>query len=346
MNWLTQPLSWPERLSMAAIWLWARNIAWREWPMWSVPVQAGCAGVLCVLSASAVGLLWPSSDLDLAQLQASHQAMRAQVQTQQTRLEGLKLQALHESESAPAGLKAQQAWPSTAQAQSVLMALSQQALSKGLQWDFLKPEALVIQPEFAVLPVRLRLRGSFVQVVAWSHALFQQDPLWVPEKWILSAQSDSQVVLDAELHGYLRHDDGFALQAVSAAQAREEVPGWSTAQAVRTDPFHRSAVPLKDNSALAPLDRNAHPLLRWPLASLSMVGSVSSQGKRHALVQTPAGLFQVTVGDPLGAESGQVLSLDETQMQVRLPQGRGPRQAQLATLSLAPVAQMAPRAQP
>jgi Tfp pilus assembly protein PilP len=49
-----------------------------------------------------------------------------------------------------------------------------------------------------------------------------------------------------------------------------------------------------------------------------MVGSFTSSGVPYALVQTPAGLFHVAMGDMLGAEGARVVDLDDTQLNLRM----------------------------
>jgi Tfp pilus assembly protein PilP len=67
------------------------------------------------------------------------------------------------------------------------------------------------------------------------------------------------------------------------------------------------------------LGEDVHPLRRWPLQDLAMVGSFSSNGASSALLLTPAGLFRVTVGDVLGIEGARVVNLTTRQIDLRMP---------------------------
>jgi len=329
MNWLTQPLSWPDVAVLSAVWPSWREGAWREWPMWPASVLVACGAGLFSASATVVWLLWPSSDDDMERLFLAHQALQVQVQTQQTNLGDLKSKVQQRTDSVQALSSAQQDWPTRAQMQPLLMALYRQGQSQGLQWESFKPEAALTSQGFAVQPVSLRLRGSFAQLVAWCHEWVQQTALWVPEKWTLSAQADGGISLDALVHLYLRPEDDPSLPSGPVAEKSDALPWavpWRAGQVARWDPFSGPASPLKEPQPLEPLGVDVHPLRRWPLQALAMVGSFSSDGSTYALVQTPVGLFRVAAGDRVGIEGGQVMRLDEGRMQVRVRTPQAPGQ--------------------
>ena len=345
MNWLTQPLTWPDALALDDLERRVRDIARDAWPLWPVAWQAGCAAAMCAFGAAGVILLWPPPEQDRAQLTAAHQALQAQMQTQQARLSDLKRQADRHRDDVQALAHAQQTWPSLTQLQPTMMTLHRLAQTHGVALASFKPEPLAKQVSWAVQPVNVRLRGQFADLVAWSHALWQQDAVWSPEQWHWSAQSDGQVVLQALLHLYVRTDPEMAFQPQSVKADLFAQEG--TAQRTGSvDPFQPPAPPVPEPTAAQPLGSDVHPLRRWPLQALQMVGSWHSEGKASALVQTPAGLFRVTVGDTLGSENGQVVRLDETRLQVRMPlvQGAGP--ARLADLAITPGSPIAKRSGP
>lgn len=345
MNWLTQPLTLPDGAALIAAWRSGREGAWREWAMWPVRELVACAAVLFTLSAFGVWLLWPSSDQDMDQLTLAHHKLQAQVQTQRQSLSALKSQTPSTADSTQAMSAAQQAWPTPAQVQPVLMALHLQAQKQGLLVESFKPEGALTSQGFAIQPLRLRLRGSFAQLVAWSDAVFQQGALWVPEQWTLTALSAApsvspsvspsgalprvppagQVALDAVLHLYMRPGEGWAPQALAMDETmgqQMDMSGQTDPQplgaALRLDPFSRPAPPDLAPPSPQPLDDDVHPLRRWPLSDLMMVGSFTSSGVPYALVQTPVGLFHVAMGDMLGAEGARVVDLDDTQLNLRM----------------------------
>jgi len=98
---------------------------------------------------------------------------------------------------------------------------------------------------------------------------------------------------------------------------------YSSAQAV--DPFstQKLTVALKQearqpNSALAAeLNRRKEPLEAYPLDSMSMVGSVTKQGKPFALLRVDNLLYQVKVGDYLGQNYGRITRIGETEIALR-----------------------------
>ena len=332
MNWLTQPLAWPD---VAALWAALRSGRlndWRDWPMWPTSALAACAAGLFAFSVLAVWLLWPSHALDTDRLMVTHQNLQAQMAAQQARVAALKTQAGPAADPVQALSAVQRQWPTPDQVQPVWMAMYLQAHKLGLQVASFKPEAAQTLQGFLVRPVAVRAQGSFAQMRAWSEALLQQPALWVPEKWTLTAQPTGLVLLDAVLHVYVRPDDAAPSGKRPVAEV-VDAPTWNAAElsqgAVATDPFSRPPIPTPVSPPSPPqvLGDAVHPLRRWPLHDLAMVGSFASAGVPYALVQTPAGLFRVAEGDLLGTEGRQVVGLNEAGLQLRaqarLPQGRG-----------------------
>jgi type IV pilus assembly protein PilP len=98
---------------------------------------------------------------------------------------------------------------------------------------------------------------------------------------------------------------------------------YTSAQAV--DPFsnQKLTVALKQesrqpNSMLsAELNRRKEALEGFPLDSMSMVGSVSKQGRPFALLRVDALLYQVKVGDYLGQNYGRITRISETEIALR-----------------------------
>jgi type IV pilus assembly protein PilP len=98
---------------------------------------------------------------------------------------------------------------------------------------------------------------------------------------------------------------------------------YTSAQAV--DPFsnQKLTVALKQearqpNSLLAAeLNRRKEPLEAWPLDSMSMVGSVTKQGRPYALLRVDQLLHQVKVGDYLGQNYGRITRIGETEITLR-----------------------------
>ena len=97
------------------------------------------------------------------------------------------------------------------------------------------------------------------------------------------------------------------------------------AQAQSVDPFsaQKLAVALKQearqpNSLLAgELNRRKEPLEAYPLDSMTMVGSITKQGTRYALLRVDNLLYQVKVGDYLGQNYGRVTKIGETDLSLR-----------------------------
>lgn len=65
------------------------------------------------------------------------------------------------------------------------------------------------------------------------------------------------------------------------------------------------------------LNRRREPLEAYPLDSMSMVGSVSREGRQYALLKVDQLLYQVKVGDYLGQNYGRITSITETEVALR-----------------------------
>ena len=72
------------------------------------------------------------------------------------------------------------------------------------------------------------------------------------------------------------------------------------------------------NSAIAAeLSRRKEPLEAFPLDTMTMVGSLSRQGRSVALLRVDNLLHMVKQGDYLGQNYGRVTKVDETRVEVR-----------------------------
>jgi Tfp pilus assembly protein PilP/Tfp pilus assembly protein PilO len=354
MNWLTQPLTWPDGAALNAAWRNFREVAWREWAMWPVQRLVASAIGLFTCSALCVWLLWPNSGQEVEALTQSNQALQTQLQSERERFKTLKAQTALTPGAIQAGSSNPKDWPAPDQVQFVLMTLYLQAQQQGLQMELFKPDRAHWSQGFTVQPLHLRLHGSFAQIVAWNHAVFHMNALWLPEKWILTAQpgapsgssSSSNVSLEALLHLYLQPEAGPSPQnhavdrALGPAAKPESAPLFQSDSLIRFDPFSRPAPRVSELAATQPEGDDAPPLRRWPLEKLIMVGSLTSAGALFALVQTPAGLFRVSLGDVLGSEGAKVVRLEAQQLFLSLPakQQDGRWTERSVTLPIRPVA--------
>jgi len=72
------------------------------------------------------------------------------------------------------------------------------------------------------------------------------------------------------------------------------------------------------NSLLAAeMSRRREPLEAFPLDSMSMVGSITRQGARFALLKVDNLLYQVKSGDYMGQNFGRVIKISETDITLR-----------------------------
>jgi type IV pilus assembly protein PilP len=74
----------------------------------------------------------------------------------------------------------------------------------------------------------------------------------------------------------------------------------------------------QSNSLLAAeINRRKEPLEAYPVDSMSMVGSVTKQGRPYALLKVDNLLYQVKQGDYLGQNYGKITKITETDISFR-----------------------------
>ena len=72
------------------------------------------------------------------------------------------------------------------------------------------------------------------------------------------------------------------------------------------------------NSLLAAeINRRKEPLEAYPIDSMSMVGSVTKNGRPYALLRVDKLLYQVKQGDYLGQNYGKIMKISETDVALR-----------------------------
>lgn len=72
------------------------------------------------------------------------------------------------------------------------------------------------------------------------------------------------------------------------------------------------------NSLLtAEMNRRREPLENYPLDSMAMVGSLTKQSQRFALLRVDNLLYQIKPGDYLGQNFGRVTKINETEITLR-----------------------------
>lgn len=67
----------------------------------------------------------------------------------------------------------------------------------------------------------------------------------------------------------------------------------------------------------AEMSRRREPLEAYPLDSMSMVGSLTRQGARYALLRVDNLLYQIKAGDYIGQNFGRVTKISETDIMLR-----------------------------
>ncbi|MFN3303742.1 MAG: pilus assembly protein PilP [Roseateles sp.] len=94
---------------------------------------------------------------------------------------------------------------------------------------------------------------------------------------------------------------------------------------VGVDPFstQKLSVAIRQEAAqpnsllTAEINRRKEPLEAYPLDTMSMVGSLTREGRRYALLRVDSLLYQVKVGDYLGQNFGRITKISETEISLR-----------------------------
>lgn len=106
----------------------------------------------------------------------------------------------------------------------------------------------------------------------------------------------------------------FSPQAYTQANAFDPFSNQKLTQALKRD----SAQSATSAALLAPeLTRRKEPLESYPLDTMSMVGTLSKEGKPVALVKVDSLLYQVRPGNYLGQNYGKIVKVGESEVVLR-----------------------------
>lgn len=103
----------------------------------------------------------------------------------------------------------------------------------------------------------------------------------------------------------------FVPQAYASISSTEPFSGQKIGSGTRIDGG-------QSNAALAAqLRRRKEPLEAYPLDAMKMVGTVTRQGRQHALIEVDKLLHYVKSGEYIGQNYGQITKIDETELSLR-----------------------------
>lgn len=129
-----------------------------------------------------------------------------------------------------------------------------------------------------------------------------------------------------ELQGWIEGERRALQPRVSTLQPPRPFnpEAYEGAQAVEPFSTQRLSVAVRQESAAQPnsaisaeLIRRKEPLEAFPLDTMSMVGSLSRQGRAVALLRVDSLLYMVKPGDYLGQNYGRVTKVDEARVEIR-----------------------------
>ncbi len=146
----------------------------------------------------------------------------------------------------------------------------------------------------------------FVALILGGCGASSQDEL---RQWMGEQRNQTKAVIDP-----ISEPKKFVPQLYTEGSAIDPFSIQRLVQSVKRD-LSRVA----DNAALlAPeLARRKEALESFPLDAMSMVGSLTKEGKPVAFLQVEKLLYQVREGDHLGQNYGRITKIDETELALR-----------------------------
>ncbi|MDR0247299.1 MAG: pilus assembly protein PilP [Burkholderiales bacterium] len=83
------------------------------------------------------------------------------------------------------------------------------------------------------------------------------------------------------------------------------------------DPFYPRKINVQEDKG-GPAPRKPEPLEAYPLDGLKMVGTLERNKTMHGLIQAPGrDIYQVSVGNYMGQDYGRIISITETEIQLK-----------------------------
>lgn len=128
-----------------------------------------------------------------------------------------------------------------------------------------------------------------------------------------------------ELHQWMEQQRKDAKPSVKPLLPPKKFMPQAYESAASLDPFspQKLVVALKQevaqpNSLLtAEMNRRKEPLEAYPLDTMAMVGSLTRDGRRYALLRVDNLLYYVKAGDYLGQNFGRITKINETEITLR-----------------------------
>lgn len=128
-------------------------------------------------------------------------------------------------------------------------------------------------------------------------------------QWMVDERNQTRPKVDA-----IPAPKQFVPQPYENAAAIDPFSNQKLTQALKRD----SAQTVSNAALVAPeLSRRKEPLEAFPLDSMALVGSLIKAGQPVALVRVDNLLYQVKVGNYLGANFGRVMKISETEVTLR-----------------------------
>lgn len=207
----------------------------------------------------------------------------------------------------------------------LLRTISQLSTQNNVELTVLKPEPEVKQVPYSAMPIRIDLNGDFLNLTRFLNQMARLPKLITFQEMSFTSKPNThRVFLKAKVIVY--RDSGEKINHTTSANFRNlSLPKNKMQNSLfQRDPFSLSK---------AILNRNENALPKYKLASLRMVGTIEYHHRLWALIAAEDNfVFKVTVGFFLGEHSGQVVAMNQSQIQIRQALDNGEKR--MAILSL------------
>ncbi len=165
--------------------------------------------IIVVIAGAGYWFLVKDQIEQLDRVERQEQQLRADFELKQQRAASLPAYEAQFEEMQRMFASLLQLLPSTAEIPSLLVDISQAALSVGLEIELFQPRGEVRETFYARVPIQLRLRGNYEQLAEFVSSISGMPRIvTVHDLFIRPASSDSDLLMDSEVRTYRYLEEG------------------------------------------------------------------------------------------------------------------------------------------
>ncbi|OGO94019.1 MAG: hypothetical protein A3F10_00970 [Coxiella sp. RIFCSPHIGHO2_12_FULL_42_15] len=188
--------------------------------------------------------------------------------------------------------------------EEILKKITELGDDQKLEYVFLKPKPIVVEDFFQKIPIQLAVLGNYHQIAHFISELANLSSLFLVNGFVLEQTNPAQPRLS--MHLALEVLTQTPLQPTSNLPSLYEPLTFQYAH--RRSPFMSPAPDPLSPTAIAS---------RYAISSLKLIGILLGEDKKRAFLQSPDGvLHQIEQGSVVGAEKGEVISINENAIEL------------------------------